>query len=220
MQNLPLSEKTKYDKEVALIGKTLHFCEGAITTTEILCKELKNYVNSVFINPYVVSEEMFNLSHYALEEKSKIKNSSEIIIGYFSFGGITSKSDIEMIIPALINILREFKNVKLFFLDEFELPHDLKEFSSKIIKKPIFIWKKLPEIISSVDINIVPIRENIYNAAKSENKWVEATLVKVLTVVKNFEVYKQIIRHGETGLLCTTIEDWYMELKIIITNEI
>ena len=218
VQTLSESEKIIYVNKFTLIGKTLHFCEGAITTTEFLCKELKNYINSVFINPYVVSEKMFNLSHLALEEKSKIKNSSEIIIGYFS-SDITSNSDIEMIIPVLINILREFKNVKLFLMGEFELPYDLKEFSSKIIKKPIFTWEKLPEIISSVDINIVPINENIFNEAKSENKWVEAALVKVPTVASNFGVYKQIIDHGETGLLCTSNEDWYKELKIIITNE-
>ena len=215
---LSVYEKKIYDDGVVRMGKTLQFCEGVITTTKFLAQELKKYVSEVFINPNVASEEMFRLSKIALEEKSKLKKSYEIIIGYFS-GSITHISDIEIIIPALIKILKEFNNVKLLLLGELELPKDLKKFSSKIIKRPFIAWQKLPTIIASTDINIVPIKENIFNAAKSENKWVEAALVKVHTVASNFGIYKQIISQGETGLLCTTIEDWYNELKFLIINE-
>ena len=77
----------------------------------------------------------------------------------------------------------------------------------------------MPKIIASVDINIVPIKENIFNAAKSEDKWVEASLVKVPTVASNFGVFKQTIMHGETGLLCNTTEDWYKAQKALIIDE-
>ena len=49
------------------MGKTLKLCEGAITTTETLAQELKNYVPKVFINHNVASEEMFKLSQNALK---------------------------------------------------------------------------------------------------------------------------------------------------------
>ena len=217
VQALSRKEKSVYDDGVKRMGKTLKLCEGAITTTEALAKELINYVPEVFINRNVANEEMFKLSQFALEERKKTKKSEEIIIGYFS-GSITHNSDIELIIPSLIKILQEFKNVKLLFLGELDLPHDLKGFSSKIIKKPFVVWKKLPRLIASVDINIAPIKENIFNAAKSENKWVEAALVKVPTVASNFGAFKQVIHDGETGLLCNTTEDWYNQLKTLIIN--
>ena len=217
---LPFSEKKIYDNGVISMGKTLKMCDGAITTTKTLAKELKNYVPEVFINHNVANEEMFKLSQNALEIKStnQIKAKDELTIGYFS-GSITHNEDIEIVIPALSRILLEFKNVKLLFMGEIDVPSDLKKFSSKIIKKDFIDWKQLPELISSVDINIAPIEESIFNAAKSENKWVEASLVKIPTVASNFGAFKEKIQHGITGLLCTTKEEWYIQLKNLILNE-
>ena len=218
VKTLSLYEKSVYDDGVSRMGKTLKLCEGAITTTEVLAKELKNYVPEVFINKNVASEEMYKFSQLALKKKSKFTYHNDIIIGYFS-GSTTHNSDIQMIIPVLKKIFKEFKNVKLLLLGHLDLPEDLEEFSSKIIKKPFVDWQKLPGLISNVDINIVPIKENIFNAAKSENKWVEASLVKVPTVASNFGALGQSILHGKTGLLCNTLEDWYIELKTLILDK-
>ena len=218
LKSLSVYEKSIYDDGVSRMGKTLKLCEGAITTTEVLAKELHNYVPEVFINRNVASEVMFKLSQLALERKSKFTYQNDVIIGYFS-GSITHKPDIQMIIPSLKKILREFKNVKILFLGNLDLGEDLKEFSSKIIRKSFVFWQKLIEVIANVDINIVPLTENIFNAAKSENKWVEASLVKVPTVASNYGTLKQTIIHGTTGLLCTTLEDWYKELKLLIIEQ-
>ena len=218
VKNLSDSEKKLYDNGVIRIGKTLKLCEGVITTTKILAEELKKYVKEVYINRNTASEEMFKLSQKALKIKTNFHKRDELVIGYFS-GSITHNSDIDMVIPVFIKILKEFKNVKLFFLGELDIPKDLTKFSSQIIKKKFVNWKKLPEYIASVDINIAPIEENIFNAAKSENKWVEASLVKVPTIASNFGAFKEIVNHGVTGLLCTTKEDWYKELKTLILDE-
>ena len=161
---------------------------------------------------------MFKLSELALKRKSKKKNSNVIIIGYFS-GSITHNDDIEMIIPSIIKILKEFNNIKLFLMGELDIPKGLKNFSSRIIKKSFVDWKKLPEYISNVDINIAPIKENIFNEAKSENKWLEAALVKIPTIASNVGAFKKVINNGKTGFLCTTNEEWYKVLKDLVLNK-
>lgn len=142
IQTLSASEKKIYNDGVFRIRKTLQLCEGAITTTEALAKELKKYVSKVFINRNVASDEMFKLSEFALNKKEILKNKNEIIIGYFS-GSITHKEDIEMIIPVLIRIFEEFKNVKLLLMGIFEIPNELRKYSSNLITKPFLDWKKL-----------------------------------------------------------------------------
>ena len=211
-------EKAIYDDGVMRIGKTLKLCEGAITTTESLAKILKNYVSNVFINRNVASEEMWNLSQNALKKRENKQNKKHIIIGYFS-GSITHNPDIELLKPVLTKILKEFKNVKLLLLGELGFPNFLKKFSSHVIYKNFINWKELPEIIASVDINIAPIEKTIFNSAKSENKWVEAALVKVPTIASNFGAFKKVILHNETGLLCSDLNDWYISLKTLINNE-
>ena len=218
VQTLPFSGKIMYDKGVIRMKKTFQLCEEAITTTESLAKELKKYVSKVFINRNVASEEMLKLSEYALKKKSKMKNSNKIIIGYFS-GSITHNEDIKTIVPSLRKIFAEFNNVKLLLMGEIDIPDELKKYSSKIIRKPFLSWKKLPELISRVDINIAPLKENIFNEAKSENKWLEASLLKVPTIASNFGAFKHAISNGETGLLCSNNEEWYNALKKLIVNE-
>ena len=218
IKTLTPEEKKIYDDGVVRMGKTLKLCDAAITTTEDLAKELKHYISNVFINRNVASEEMWKLSENALIKKDSKKDNKHIIIGYFS-GSITHNPDIEMIKPVICKILQEFKNVKLLLLGNLSFPNFLKEFSNQIIFKKFLDWKQLPEIISNVDINIAPIVNNIFNAAKSENKWVEAALVKVPTIASNFGAFKHAIRHNETGLLCTNMDDWYLSLKILIEDE-
>ena len=218
VKSLSDSKKSTYDRGVFLMGKALKLCEGAITSTESLAQELKNYVKEVFVNHNVVSEEMFKLSQNALDKKSQIKRQNEIVIGYFS-GSISHISDLEIAIPAFKKIFSEFKNVKLLLLGHINIPKDLKIYSSKIIKKKYVDWKLLPELIATVDINISPIQDNIFNSAKSENKWVEASLVKVPTIASDFGIFKKLIKHNVTGLLCKNQEDWYKELKTLILDE-
>ena len=216
LKTLNKKKKELYDDGVKRMGRTLKLCQGAITTTEALAKELKYYVSNVFINHNVASEEMWNLSQEAL--KKKTKKNEKIIIGYFS-GSISHIPDIEMIKPALQKILKEFNNVQLLLLGELKLPNFLKEFSTQIKYEKFKNWKELPEIIANTDINLAPIETNIFNEAKSENKWVEASLVKIPTIASNYGEFKNVIKHNETGILCSNVNDWYISLKTLIKNE-
>ena len=218
LKNISTQKKKLYDDGVIRMGKTLKHCEGAITTTNFLAKELKNYVSSVFVNHNVASEEMWKLSQDALTIKDDKKNKKHIIIGYFS-GSDSHNPDIEMIKPALIKILKEFKNVQLLLFGDIYLDEFRKEFSSQIIFHEFINWKELPKIISNIDINIAPLENNIFNRAKSENKWLEAALVKVPTIASNFGEFKHVIKNNETGILCSDINDWYISLKTLINNE-
>lgn len=123
----------------------------------------------------------------------KKNNKENIIIGYFS-GNIIHNNDIEMIKPALQKILREFKNIQILLVGEIKFPSFLKEFSSQIKYENLRDWKELPEIIANVDINIVPTQSNIYYEAKSENKWIEAALVKIPTIASNYGIFKNVIK--------------------------
>lgn len=215
LDNMSAAELESYYKGIELNQKTLRLCEGAITTTERMAEELLKYVPNVYINRNVASEEMLRLS----EEVNKVdrKNDGNIRIGYFS-GSITHNADVELVLPVIIRLMKKYENLILVLSGEISCPDELKEFADRIEHTPFKDWKSLPEQIAGVDINIAPLEENIFNEAKSENKWVEAALVHVPTVASNVGAFQKMIRHGETGMLCSNEREWEDALSKLIED--
>ena len=219
MNNFSLNENKLYNQTILEFEKILRFSDGVITTNEFLSNELKNYVSTVFINRISVNEEIWRLSRNALIKKNNIKLNDKFIIGYLCDYD-KYDSDFKVIKKALIKILKEFKNILIFLVGQFSLPNYFQEFSSKIIYKKVSDWKKLFEIISNFDLNIIPLEKNIFNNIANENAWVLASLVKVPTIASNYGVFKHVIQHNKTGLLCSKENDWYLSLKTLINNEL
>lgn len=241
LKKLSAEEKANYDSGVDRMRETLGMCDSAITTTERLASELKNYVPEVYINRNTASNRMVELSNQAVYDrdvlavkdiklaknkkekeeiilaKKKMSESSKIKIGYFS-GSITHNDDFTMILPVITRIMKENSNVELHIVGELDIPHELQPFKNRVIANPFVDWEKLPELIASVDINIAPVEQSIFNEAKSENKWVEASLVKVVTVASDVGAMKKMIFNGETGFLCSDNEEWYEALTKLIND--
>lgn len=216
LKTMSKDEKALYDDGVSRMQKTLKMCDYAITTTEALAQELKNYTKEVYVNRNVASEKMVELSLEALKNKNNDEN--KIVIGYLS-GSITHNPDVEMIKPVLIEILKKYNNVFLKLVGELELPKEFLEFKDRIIIEPFMSWELLPSVIASLDINLAPIEESIFNEAKSENKWLEASFVKTVTVASNVGAFKKMINNNIDGVLCNTEKDWENSLIKLIEDK-
>lgn len=217
LSTISKAEKELYDDGVRRMGRTLSLCDAAITTTERLAAELGNYVPEVFINRNTASDEMYALSENAW--RSKMRTDQTVGIGYFS-GSLTHNDDFLMILPALQDVMKNNPDVRLHVVGELNLPEELKELKSQVIAHPFVDWRKLPELIAKVDINIAPLEGGVFNESKSENKWVEAALVKVPTIASNVGAFARMIDHNNTGLLCDDVKDWKEYLtRLVIDKE-
>lgn len=216
LKTLSPEEKAIYDDGVNRMRRTLELCDYAITTTERLAVELQNYIDEVYINRNVASEKMVELSHLAM--KSVTKEKDKIILGYLS-GSITHNEDFELILPVIKRIMDENDNVYLKIVGLLDIPSSLKKYENRLMSAPFVDWQSLPEIIASIDINLAPLKASIFNEAKSENKWVEAALCKVVTVASNVGAFEQMIEDNETGLLCNDSNEWYEKLTKVIRDE-
>ena len=159
LDTMPMEERKAYDDNVRNMGKLLKMCDAAITSTTHLQIELKKFVPEVLINRNTASEEMGCLSEKALRLK---KSKSTVDIGYFS-GSITHNDDFEMILPVIIEVMTSYQEVRLHLVGELDLPPELLEFQNRIIIHPFVDWKKLPELIAEVDINLAPLTDTLFN---------------------------------------------------------
>lgn len=218
VQNMDSKNRQEYDENVKCMQRLLRMCDLAVTTTDVLADELKKYVPEVYINRNTASEEMVQLSREALLT-AKTKDKSVVRIGYFS-GSITHNADIEMILPALVEILEQYEETELHLAGEVDLPEELRKYRDRIVQTPFGDWRKLPQLIADVDINLAPLEDTIFNRAKSENKWVEAALVKVATIASDTGAFHDCIENGQTGVLCSSLQEWRAGLQRLITDEI
>lgn len=215
LDTLEKDELDLYYDGVKRMGDTLKKCDYAITTTPTLAHELEKYVKEVFVNRNVASEKMVELSLRAVKEVKKEKD--KVVIGYLS-GSITHNADFELIMPTIKKIMDKYPNVYLKVVGLLDIPKTLEEYSNRILSVPFMSWMQLPNVIASLDINLAPLEESIFNKAKSENKWVEAALCKVPTVASNLGAFHEMIHDGEDGFLCSTEKEWYQILEQLIQN--
>lgn len=240
IQNMSAAEKALYDDGVNRMRRTMLLCDGVITTTEGLAEELAKVMPKVFINRNCASDTMFRLSNEAVywrdvlpylspaetpkhmkkiqENWRKRQSREDVFLGYFS-GSITHNDDFNQIIPVLVSVFERYSNVKLMVVGELDIPNELQAYESRIIALPFCKWTKLPSYIAQCDINLVPLMDSVFNNAKSENKWVEAALVKVPTVASNIGPFAIYVEDGVTGVLCDKQADWEEAIGRLVEDD-
>ncbi|EFX39423.1 glycosyltransferase, group 2 family protein [Streptococcus parasanguinis ATCC 903] len=213
-KGLPHHEKENYDANVRNYGYMLENCDGAITSTNQLQKELKKYQSKVLLNRNLASDELISISSQFLKDYSQV--SDVVKIGYFS-GSISHNENFELIKPAIKQLLKKYSNVQLHIVGILDIPKDMKPFENQIVTHDYVDWDKLPVLISEVDINLAPLVDSIFNRAKSEIKWIEAALVKVPTVASKIGAFSDMVIDGETGLLVTD-DQWFDKLEALVLS--
>jgi len=129
------------------------------------------------------------------------KGKDEIRIIYA--GSHTHFDDLQMVMPALKEVLDKYPNVKILMAG-YMPPFMKKEFGDRVTG--IFgtkDWRGYNELLYSLnaDIAIAPLVNNEFNLCKSHIKWMEYSMYKYPVIASNIGEYKKYIRHRKTGLL-------------------
>lgn len=212
--------KTDEYKDFNLYSEKMRKCmslfDNFITSTEHLKKEIKNsFPNSeVIVNRNIASSEMLIES---LKASELGKNNNKIILGYFS-GSRTHDNDFLLIEDIILDTLKKYDNVYLKIVGCLQLSDKFALLSERIIYHDFVEWQKLPALIQSVDINLMPLVNDRFTVCKSENKWMEAALVKVPTIASYNEELELCIDNGRDGLLCKSNSEWYENLYRLIED--
>lgn len=128
--------------------------------------------------------------------------------------------DLETIKPVLLALLDEYENLEIVMIQKFKCFED--------VKHPRFIqmgrWSAIhqfPSFLKSLDgdIGIAPLRDNDFNRAKSNLRWLEYSALKIPTVASPIRPFKDSISHNSNGLLCATKRDWFEALQVLIEDK-
>ena len=199
------------------IDLTMNCCDAIMTSTLALQSliEQKYKMKQCIVNRNSVSTSMALLSKLAMSQISK--DQDKVVLGYFS-GSKTHKQDFEEISEVLVRLMKEKDNLYLKVVGCLNLPIEFECVKHRIIEIDFLAWTDLPKEIASVDINLLPLKNNNFTVCKSENKWVEAALVKVPTVLSYNAELSKVMINNQNAIICKEKEDWYTSLMSLIEN--
>ena len=192
-------------------------CDGILVPTE----ELKKVVNGVFKNKTVLiqkdiaSYEMRAISKRALSHR-RIRYDS-VILGFIG-DQETYNVEFSSIESIILEIMDEYPQVKLRVGGATEISKELEMMGERVKRWDEKRWIERPGLYSKIDIHLMPISKDPYYEVKSDTKWIEASLLKIPTVMSYDKKVNTLLKQGENVMLCRSKEEWKRGLSLLIEN--
>lgn len=199
---------------VARMGAALRLCDGAITTNDALAARIRDFAGI----PTAVVPNFLNTGQAALSRRilaakqaSGFARDASIHVGYFS-GTPTHNRDFAIARSAIAGLMRADPRIRLRLVGFLEPGGPLAGLRDRIDVFPLQDFLNLQRLVGEVEINIVPLQDNLFTNCKSELKFFEAAVVGTVTIASPTSTFAASIRHGETGFLATA-QSWPSMLR-------
>lgn len=197
---------------VGRMAKTMHVCDGAITTNAYLAEKIRGFLKGaarerVSLVSNFMSQTQWDVSNkeYSRKLNNNERQNAFIKLGYFS-GSATHNLDFALIVPALSNVMKINKKIQLVLVGQLNIHQALgvefiANYGERIIEINMVDYLELPKIIADIDFNLVPLQQNEFTNCKSELKFFDAAAVGTVTIASPAYAYKNAIRHKVNGYL-------------------
>ena len=205
--NVHFGSEVDYDFWFSYISRmeyTASNIDGFITTNKFLGNKLEER----FGKPYQIivnslNQEQIKASEICRTIKSRLTTSRPFTIGYFS-GTPSHINDFRTVSAEIACFLQDFPDSVLQVVGFMEFPKSMEELIRKkrIQYVSLVDFVELQKLIAQVDVNIVPLVQNIFTNCKSELKFFEAAIVETPTIAVPTFTYRSAIVDGKNGFLC------------------
>ena len=202
------------------INECMSCCDVFTTSTENLAKGIRESFpdKQVMVCRNVANLEMQLLSEIAYAQRKKERHSDKVILGYFS-GSKTHNKDWKIIEDSVIEVMDRNANVELLIGGVLDISGKMQKYKERIKQFPFGDWRKLPKLISSIDINLMPLENTFFQWCKSENKWMEAGLVGIPTIASWNPELSKVMEDGENVIFCDSPSTWTEQLQRLVNEK-
>jgi glycosyltransferase involved in cell wall biosynthesis len=175
---------------------------------EFLCHYARQYNNSVELVPTCVDTER---QHNRLKEQ----DTSPVVVGWT--GSHSTMKYLDAIVPVLERISRERADTT--HVEFVVISNKPPQFSLPGLR--YIPWKEDSEIqdLLNLHIGIMPLQSDAWSEGKCGFKLIQYLALGIPALASPVGVNKAIIDHGINGYLCTTDEEWYEYLNMLIDQE-
>lgn len=187
--------------------------DAIVVATPELQSTMQSFHTKVYLLPNYFDDQLWKFRKPVHQEEGVVR------IGYM--GGDSHRQDVEMILPALKEILQRFASkVRLIFWG-LEPPDEMR-FLPNVEWHPINLqdYAQFADYFlhQEMEIFLAPLRLLKFNQSKSPIKYFECSSLGGVGVCSDITPYQQVIAHGETGYLAGSIDAWIEHLTELIEN--
>lgn len=192
-----------------------------VTCPTLMLKEyLAQFAANLVVLPNYLNDEVWGKALRA-KRNNCVEEGDPVIIGYM--GTHSHAHDLEMIVPALIKILRRYGDkIKLRFWGCPPPPRLRSWRNVEWIDLGIVNYAEFASYFSEqyCDIFIAPLVDSAFNNCKSALKFLEYSITGVPGVYSAVGQFKEIVVHGENGFLAEDLKDWQEYLSQLIEDNL
>ncbi|MFA5940162.1 MAG: glycosyltransferase [Sinimarinibacterium sp.] len=139
-------------------------------------------------------------------------------IGYMS-GSRAHDLDFQLVAGALARTLGDYPHVQLVVAGHSGIPESLQTFGPRVSTRPFSNYRGYFQTLSEVDIVVIPLLTDPFNACKSAIRFLEAAMMEKPCVISTVGDFLNIVAHGKTGYLAESEADWTASLADLIESE-
>ena len=197
----------------------LRKCDAAIVSTPGMVEVTTPYMDGkpVFLWRNAIDAESRAICADVRASAPPAAPDGRLRIGYMS-GSRAHDLDFEEIGQPLARILDEHQGVQLVLTGHVSVPEALRRHGARIEVRPLASYRGYFQALSDVDIVVIPLLADTFNACKSAIRFLEAAMLEKPCVVSAVGDFLNIVDHGRTGYLALSREDWWSYLSQLVAS--
>ena len=201
---------------VRLYRRAMLECNRAIASTPVLAQAMRDAgVAEVACIENALDDE--TIATAASLRAGKVPRHTAPMIVYGS-GTRTHDADFLLIAAALGRLLSRHPDLRLRIVGELTLPQSLRQYRDRIEEFPSTDYRAYLALLCGGDIAVAPLEDTLFNDAKSNIKFQEASILGLPCVCSPRAAFAAVIEHGRNGLLAETGQEWEQALDALVRD--
>lgn len=213
-------ERAVYDEAVFPMMQAILEADAVTTSTHYLREWLASFNVNTWLLPNYLDDRSWQFRTLPQLPNEFTSDGKPIVIGFM--GGDTHQSDLELVAPVLLRLLRRYGMQIIFRFWGCSPPLELQgEPNVEATSLNIVSYAEFAAYFShqQSDLFIAPLGDNLFNRCKSHIKFLEYSVLGVPGVYSNLPPYQGIVIHGENGFLASSPDEWETYLIRLIESK-
>lgn len=137
---------------------------------------------------------------------------------FYGSGSDTHDADFALVAGALHQAMEKDARLHLHIHGHLEPPSELSAFSGRIHRTPFLDRNLYYRLIADYDIALIPLVDDVFNDAKSNIKYQEASLVGIPSIASPAAEFAGVITSGVNGFIASGAGDWLDKILLLASR--